>query len=243
MTDRCELGVRREQDWSAAETSCEPNAEQKAAAEDGREATATREAEARRDAYIASGADEGGRSRNGTSDASTLQPWSSDNQFLRNRAIYERSKDEPRVESDPYGNAIVAGIAGGALAGIEAASGRAGLQALAGGGARMTNAANLEAMQLEARGGEALVRAALPSAAKRIAKSEALNVAVDLYRSAGDPTVSSKAAPSSNSSAASSIGEGGETTSTGASRVSPGPNRSEGPRIPEMLPANLPIKG
>lgn len=225
MTDRCEGTGRREHDWTPAESACEPSAEQKAAAEEGRSADATREAEARRDAYITGGTDEGGRCRDASSDPSTFEPWSRDSQFLRNQAIYERTKHEPRVESDPWGNAIVSAVAGGVIGGVRAAGGQVGKA-----------------------GGRALAETAAKSTASSLAKTAAKRTAVDMARSADvvpvPPRSDASGAPSKGpSTSPSSIGDGGQSSPGGASRLAPEPNRSEAPRIPEVLPPTFSVQG
>jgi hypothetical protein len=124
MTDRCEdLSTRRRPDYSSTETSCEPSPEQTAAKETLAKQGAEREAEARRNAYFASGTDEGGRSSRASSDPSALQTSSKYDQRDKNAqlAAYYTHFDRP-LQDDVVGNALIGAIGGGAVAGVRMAA-------------------------------------------------------------------------------------------------------------------------
>jgi len=235
------LGSRRERDWSNVETSCEPTKEEVAAAADAREREAAREAEARRDAYITGGTDEGGQSKRASSDPSTTQPWTSDSQRLRNLASVPKY-DFP-IQSDPYGNALVSALAGGIVAGVGATAAKSGLEGVSVFGRAIPRALLTETMKAEALGAEAFAGTTVKSVVGGAVKSAAKQAAIDAIKAsipAGMPEASAASGPTEG---ASPIGEGGQSSGRATSRVAPEPNRSEAPRIPEALPPLVRIHG
>jgi hypothetical protein len=103
---------------SEAETACSPSAEQAEARKLERARTEAREAEARRDAYFASGTDEGGRSARASSDARSYDPSNNDDPKLK-ASLRTAAIDSP-LQDDVVGNAIVAAASGGLAAGVRA---------------------------------------------------------------------------------------------------------------------------
>lgn len=124
MTDRCDaLSTQRRTDYSSTETSCEPSAEQAAAADAFGQQATEREAEARRNAYFAAGTDEGGRSSRASSDPGALQTASKYDQHDKNAQLiaYYTRIDRP-LPDDAAGNALVAAVGAAAIGGVRAAS-------------------------------------------------------------------------------------------------------------------------
>lgn len=234
MTDRCDAATRRPRDYSSNDASCEPTREQAAASSATAQQAADREAEARRDAYIASGADEGGRSMHASSDLGAMQTATPDDKTLR--IINNAMKYDPKIESDPLGNALIGIAAGGVFGGIEAGAARFATQEageLAKGAAKgaaiaaakaVRNAAVVEGAKASARG------IAEPGAgAGGVAEPMAGARAHDLGAAARSTATPAIAGQSSRSGASVPVAE---------------PSRSEGPRIPEALsPAPVRIQG
>jgi len=125
MTDRCMNAASRPRTYSSEETGCQPNDEQLETQQVNREQEAEREAEARRNAYYASGGDEGGRCARASSDASRYSPMLPDNPQLKDSR--RSAASDPPLKDDPYGNAIVSAVAGGIAGGVR----RAAVEALA----------------------------------------------------------------------------------------------------------------
>ena len=224
MTDRCDgLSTQRRNDYSSTETSCEPSAEQAAAAGAFAQQATEREAEARRNAYFAAGTDEGGRSSRASSDPGALQTASKYDQRDKNAqlAAYYTRFDRP-LQDDAAGNALVAAAGAAAIGGVRTAS--SGVDVA----------------------GAAIAKAAVDAAAKSLAstvRNESLGLAYDASRlgvalppSFGeDPAVSAAPAPSQQA-APSQQGPVGRSSPRGASEIVREPVRTEAPRIPELLP-------
>ncbi len=119
MTDACSSISRRDQrQVSESETSSTPTAEEREAAKIDREKAAEKEAEARRNAYFASGTDEGGRSSRAASDARSHDPSSHDDPKLKESR--RTAAIDPPLQDDVVGNAIVAAAASGLAGGLRA---------------------------------------------------------------------------------------------------------------------------
>lgn len=180
-----------------------------------------REAEAGRNAYFASGTDEGGRSSRASSDPGALQTSSKYDQRDKNARLaeYYTRIDRP-LQDDVAGNALVGAIGAGAIGGVAAAT-------KAGGAAA----------------GGAIAKAAADAAAKSLVttvRNEALVGAYDASRRGVGlpPSITEPATPAAAPSTAAEVGR---STKRGASEIVPGPVRSEAPRIPEALPP-LPVR-
>lgn len=243
MTDRCDLSGTRDRNLSAYEPSCQPTREQAATSENTREQDAAREAEARRDAYIASGTDEGGRSKRASSDASVIASDTKDDKLAR--VIANARKYDPPIHSDPLGNAIVGIVAGGILGGLEAGAGKVGLA-----GARgvflqpMSRELVKQAVVGEATGGAAVATGAAAGAARSAVGALRTAAVVD-----GVPALAGKLVDATNRPVESGAGAPSNEASSVAGRSSKGaasvpveaPNQSQAPRIPELLPP-LPVR-
>lgn len=118
MTDACTSVRGSRRPVTENEPSCTPSAEQSETAKLDRERAAAKEAEARRNAYFASGTDEGGRSSRASSDARAHDPSSHDDPKLK-ASRRTQALDLP-LQDDVIGNAIVAAAAGGVVAGARA---------------------------------------------------------------------------------------------------------------------------
>jgi hypothetical protein len=236
MTDRCDSATRRPRDYTSNETSCEPTREESAASRAAAQQETEREAEVRRNAYFASGADEGGRSKNASSDAGALQTSTPDDKNLR--VINNATKYDPPIQSDPLGNALIGIAGGGIVGGIEAGVGKVGLA-----GARgmflqpMSRELVKGTVVGEATGGVALVRGAAIGAARTGAKSARNAAVVEGGKAAANALVDTKtpAVPVSDAQSATpaTTSVAGQSSKNGASVPVSEPNRSEGPRIPE----------
>lgn len=217
MTDRCDsLSTQRRNRSMASEAACEPSPEQAAAKEVSSQQATEREAEVRRNAYYASGTDEGGRSSRASSDPRALQLSSKYDQHDKNAQLiaYYTRFDRP-LQDDRAGNALVAAVGAGAVGGVRAGAGAG-----------------------EAAIGSALAKAAAKSLGTSV-RNEVLGLAYDASRlgvalppSVTEPTTS--AAPSPAGSA--TTGPVGRSSKRGASEIVPEPASSQAPRIPEMLP-------
>ena len=86
------------------------------------------DAETRRNAYFASGTDEGGRSYRASSDAKSWSPMLSDDPKLK--ASQRTAAIDRPIEDDKLGNGIIGALAGGVLGGVRAVAAKA----LTGGG-------------------------------------------------------------------------------------------------------------
>jgi hypothetical protein len=241
MTDRCDAADRRPRDYSSQDTSCEPTREETATARIAAQQAADREAEARRDTYIASGSDEGGRSKRASSDVGAVQTSTADDKNLR--IINNAKKYDRPIESDPYGNAIIGVAAGGVIGGIRAGAGEIGLA-----GARGLASRELVkgAISGEATGGAAVAKGAAigvtdsaGSAIRGAARSEALKASA---RGVADDTPGPRAAETPASRAATPP-VAGQSSKSGACVPASEPQRSEGPPIPEAVAAPLRIRG
>lgn len=114
MTERCEATTRR----AYSEGICEPTPEEAARAENERERNAAAEAARRRDAYFAANTDEGGRTKDASSDTGAYAPFSPEDLELKD-SLRTKAIDKP-LEEDVVGNMIVAAAAGGLMAGVRA---------------------------------------------------------------------------------------------------------------------------
>jgi hypothetical protein len=221
MSDRCD-GLSNPRVRNTSESACEPSAEEAATKEASSRQAMDREAEARRNAYFASGTDEGGRSSRASSDPRALQTSSTYDQRDKNARLaeYYTRFDKP-LQDDVAGNALVGALGAGAVAGVAAAT-KAGGAAAAG----------------------ALAKAASDAAAKSLAtkvRNESLGLAYEASRlgvSLPPSLTESAAAPASTSSTAAEVGR---SSKHGASEIVPEPARSDAPRIPEALPP-LPVR-
>jgi hypothetical protein len=218
MTDRCD-GLSNQRVRNYSEATCEPSAEEAATKEASSQQGTEREAEARRNAYFASGTDEGGRSSRASSDPRALETSSKYDQRDKNARLaeYYTRIDRP-LQDDVAGNALVGAIGAGAVAGIAAAT-KAGATAAAG----------------------ALARAAADGAAKSLVTTVRNDALVGVYdasrRGVGLPSSITEPAAAAPSTSA----EVGRSSKRGASEIVPEPVRSEAPRIPEALPP-LPVR-
>jgi hypothetical protein len=229
MTDRCDgLSTSRRNDYLPAETTCEPSAEQAAAKDAFAQQATEREAAARRDAYFATGTDEGGRSSRASSDPGALQTASHHDRHDLDVQVeaYTARFDHP-LPDDAAGNAIIAAIGAAAVGGVRTA----------GGGVDVA--------------GAAIVKAVVESAAKslvRAIRNESLGLVYDASR-LGAALPSSVVDPAAPAGPAASGGpaapapktqvEGpavGRSSPLGASEIVRTPVRTEAPRIPELLP-------
>ena len=250
MTDRCDAAARRPHDYSSADTSCEPTREESATSSVSAQQATEREAEARRNAYFASGADEGGRSRNASSDVGAVQMSTRDDPTAR--IIANARKYDPPIQSDPLGNALVGIAAGGLVAGVEAAVGKVGLA-----GARgvflqpMSRTLVKDAVVGEATGGAAFAKGAATGAAGSAAASarntalidgapalagrlvDATNRPLDPIAVQGTPAGASSESPRTTSSVV------GRSSKDGASVPVREPVHTQAPRIPERMPEAL----
>jgi hypothetical protein len=226
MTDRCDAASRRPRDYSSADTACEPTHEEKASSEVASQQATEREAEARRNAYFASGADEGGRSRRASSDTGALQTATPDDKTAR--IIANATKYDHPIQDDPVGNALVGIVAGGIIGGIEAGAGKVGLA-----GARGTFMQPVsrelvkETVVGEATGGAAFAKGAAAGAAKSAVKA-VRNAALSEAPTAAKELVDATNRPGETPA--------GRSSPHGASVPVKEPNQSSGPRIPELLP-------
>jgi hypothetical protein len=222
MSERCEGPSQRARAYTENEPRCEPTAEQSEEAKIRAERAADQAAEARRNAYYASGGDEGGRSYRRTSDASQYPRSSPDDPGLKE---YRRTKAlDPPLQPDPLGNAIVAALAGGAIAGVGAAAGKVTVESAA--------AAAGEAAAAKAAG--KLATEAAKTAAREAFRASAAGVGlgeVGARPSEGKPATSAVAAPA------------GMSSPDGASAPAPGPTQSVAPvRIPEAHLDATPVR-
>lgn len=241
MTDRCDPSARRPRDYSSADTQCEPTREESATSEAHAQQATEREAEARRNAYFASGADEGGRSMRASSDTRAVQTSTPDDPTAR--VIANATKYDHPVQSDPYGNALVGIIAGGVMGGLEAAAGKVGLAG--------TRGVFLQPMSRElVKGtvvGEATGSAAFAkgvaggaaSSAVKTARNAGLSEAASGAKAVGKLMVEGNDIPVQSSSEPAT--PSGYSSRSGASVPVKEPTQSVAPRIPELLPA-FPIK-
>jgi len=135
MTERC-AGVSQSKvnEWSKdEERSCETPKEEPEAARMRRD----REAEARQNTWISCGDHDAGMSRSGMSTRGQAPnasvPTDADKRLAANarKAEETRKLDRP-IESDPIGNAIPGLLAGGIVAGVEAAAAEAGAAGIVG---------------------------------------------------------------------------------------------------------------
>jgi hypothetical protein len=221
MSDRCD-GLSNQRVRNYSEATCEPSPEAAATKEASSQQATEREAEARRNAYFASGTDEGGRSSRASSDPGALQTSCKYDQRDKNARLaeYYTRFDKP-LQDDVAGNALVGALGAAAIGGVVAAT-KAGGTAAAG----------------------ALAKAAADAGAKSLAtkvRNESLGLAYDASRlgvSLPPSVTEPAAAPASAPSTAVQVGR---SSKRGASEVVPEPVRSDAPRIPEALPP-LPVR-
>jgi hypothetical protein len=204
MTDQCSSLRSRERTSTDYPRSCQASEEQKATKEASTDQEAAREAEARRDEYITSGTDEGGRSLKASSDASKYSPMLNDDpkmkEWLRTKQI------DPPIQSDPAGNAIVGALGGGLVAGARTAA--------------------AEALFPSTAGTSVLAHAAT-SAGKSLAKEPAMGALKKSFETVPDIVPTSTPATSASPAAPSLVGRsgGGGTKS----EVVPEPTQSAAP--------------
>jgi hypothetical protein len=254
-TNRCASASRRVQDASVDEAACTPTPEQTEAKAQACRQDTDRAAEERRDAYIASGTDEGGRSARASSDASRIDPWLHDDPQAKAAARTRRI--DPPLQDDVLGNALVGVVAGGAGGGIRAAAGKVGMR---GAGATIVQATPASttirafgsagtkeiaaSLSAEATGGAAFARGAAMGMAKTAAgkaRDEAVargaSAAADALQIGKSRTADSTPPPPSSDAPA------GQSTRRGTSAPATEPNTSTAPRIPEALPEQVRIRG
>ena len=215
MSDKCD-GLSNSRVRNYSEAMCEPSAEEAATKDASAQQGTEREAEARRNAYFASGTDEGGRSSRASSDPGALQTSSKYDQSDKNARLaeYYTRFDRP-LQDDVAGNALVGAVGAGAVAGVVAAT-KAGASAAIG----------------------ALAKAAADGAAKSLVTKVRNDTLVGVYdasrRGAGLPSsIPEPAVPAPSPSSATEVGR---SSKRGASEIVPEPVRSQAPRIPEALP-------
>ena len=131
MTDRCESA--RPRPFSASRDSCEPTPEETARKSSEDERRNAAEAESRRNAYLASGADVGGRASRAASDARAYDPWTSDDPKLKDSL--RTAAIDPPLQDDVVGNMLVGAAAGGVGAGVRSLAFTSSLSAGASGAA------------------------------------------------------------------------------------------------------------
>jgi hypothetical protein len=241
MTERCDASARRPRDYSSTEAACEPTREEAATSQVEGQQAAEREAEARRNAYFASGTDEGGRSKRASSDLGAMQSSTPDDKNARLIAYYKAH--DPHIESDPLGNALVGIAAGGIIGGVEAGVGKVGLAGARGMFLQPASQALVKGVVVgEETGAAAFAKGAAEGAAVTAAKAVRNAALLDGVPALAKNLVEASAAEKPKAQSSSTVA--GQSSKSGASVPVAEPTRSEGPRIPEMLPpAMLPIKG
>lgn len=254
MTDRCDASARRPRDYTSTESSCEPTPEQIATSQVASSQAAEREAEARRNAYFASGTDEGGRSKRASSDAGAMQTFTPDDKNAR--IIANSTKYDTPIQSDALGNALIGIAGGGIIGGVEAGVGKAGLAGTRGLFVQPTSRALVKgAVVGEATGAAAFTKGAAAGArttatttVRDAAVLDGLPAAVKALQAASAAT---PAGSTDGGRAAASVGTSkardavaGQSSRNGASVPVKEPTASEGPRIPEVwTPSPVRIQG
>lgn len=242
--DGCSDTRRRAENYSSAENACTETREQRETVSEERRQSTEREAEARRNAYFASGTDEGGRSYRASSDASVAAQQCPDDPLAR---IAKRTEayDRP-LQDDPLGNALAAAAVGGILYGGKMAA--------------------KEALET---GLESAGRSVLSHAAEKVAKDVPKQVIKHVVKEAvksyvekatrGDGTVPSSAASGSTTEPSNEAAGGWSIGATSAEPKTP--NQSDAPappvgqdrvpfapdqapfRIPELQQESVRVKG
>lgn len=165
MTDACTSARASRRPVTENEASCAPSAEEAETAKLDRERTEAKEAEARRNAYFASGTDEGGRSSRASSDARAHDPSSHDDPKLK--ASRRTAALDLPLQDDVVGNAVVAAAAGGVAAGVRAVAVQRPAAALVTGAKETAKSLAKGAVRSTFDTGPELAKPAAPTPAKR----------------------------------------------------------------------------
>lgn len=245
---------RNEEEIASKETrSCQTSPEQRAEAEEARRQESDRAAEARRDAYLASGTHEGGRSYRASSDASRVETSNPDD--VQAKVAARTRRMDPPLQDDVLGNALVGVAAGGLGGAVRSAAGQVGMRGVggalvkpysAGTAVRIGRSAEVAGvLKAEGAAGEAFVKGATNSVKTGVASKAVTSGTAAVAKEGVHQLVDRNAlhAPTASTPDAAPATAAGRSSPKAASEAAPEPTQSTSPRIPEALPQQVSIRG